>query len=130
MTGRKWTLGKIDIRAPVSPTAWPVARVEMEHFERGRMSDVATAPGELDAAFAAVGHIMGVAGRVRSLDLHYAAGDGDENTEVVVDISLAVGEEVFAGQARARDVLPGCVAAYIDAADAAVRDKQEEVKVG
>ena len=33
-----WKLSKVDIRAPVSANAWPVARVELEHGERGRVT--------------------------------------------------------------------------------------------
>src|SRR5688500_18791006 len=116
-----WTLSKVDIRAPVSPTAWPVARVELEHGERGRVTDIASAPGALDAAFAAVSHVLGVAARVDSLDMQYIAADPDEAGEdgqgasVLVEIAIDVEGEVFAGRARARDILPCCVSAYLDA---------------
>jgi 2-isopropylmalate synthase len=114
-----WTLSKIEIRAPVSATAWPVARVELEHASRGRVTDLASAPGGLDAAFAAVGQIIGVSGRVKELEIRYdatdpAAAGGDMN--VLVQMRISVDGETFAGSARARDVLPCCVAAYIDAA--------------
>ena len=36
-------------------------------------------------------------------------------SNVLVEISLEVGNEIFAGRARDRDILPCCVAAYIDA---------------
>ncbi|MDP9423883.1 MAG: 2-isopropylmalate synthase [Pseudomonadota bacterium] len=117
-----WKLSKVDIRAPVSPTAWPVARVELEHGERGRVTDIASAPGALDAAFAAVSHVLGVPGRVDSLDMQYIAADPDEPAEdsqgasVLVEITINVEGEVFAGRARARDILPCCVSAYLDAA--------------
>src|SRR3546814_11850212 len=70
-----WSLRKIDIRSPVSAKAWPVARVELEHGERGRVTDLASAPGALDAAFAAVSQIMGVPARVAKLELHYIPAD-------------------------------------------------------
>lgn len=117
-----WALHKMDIRAPVTSNSWPVARVELEHCERGRVTDLASAPGALDATFAAISHIIGVPARVDRLDLHYVAADrrdakGDgQGADVLVDIALEVDSEIFAGRARARDVLPSCVAAYIDAA--------------
>jgi 2-isopropylmalate synthase len=117
-----WALGKVDIRAPVSATAWPVARVELEHGERGRVTDIASAPGGLDAAFSAVGHIMGLDARVDTLEMQYVAADKDEPAEdgqganVLVEISIEVDGEIFAGRARERDILPCCVAAFIDAA--------------
>ncbi len=119
---RLWSLSKVDIRAPVTPDAWPVASVELEHGERGHVTDVASAAGALDAAFAAVSQIMALPARVESLDMQYVAADQDEPCEdgqganVLVEITIGVDGEIFAGRARARDILPCCVAAYIDAA--------------
>ncbi|HEY9555010.1 2-isopropylmalate synthase [Allosphingosinicella sp.] len=117
-----WSLRKIDIRSPVSAKAWPVARVELEHGERGRVTDLASAPGALDAAFAAVSQIMGVPARVDKLELQYIAADAGERASdgqganVLIEIVLEVEGELFSGRARARDILPCCLAAYIDAA--------------
>jgi 2-isopropylmalate synthase len=118
---RPWSLSKLDIRAPVSPTAWPVARVELDHGERGRVTDIATAPGALDAAFAAVSQIMAVPARVDTLEMQYIAADPAEPSDdgqgasVLVEIAIEVEGEIFAGRARERDILPCCVSAYIDA---------------
>ncbi len=128
-----WKLSKLDIRAPVSANAWPVARVELEHGERGRVTDIASAPGALDGAFAAVSQMMGVPARVESLEMQYIAADPDEpapdgqGANVLVEMSIAVDGEIFAGRARARDILPCCVSAYIDAASnaQAVRELRE-----
>jgi 2-isopropylmalate synthase len=124
---RLWRLSKVDIRAPVSATAWPVARVELEHGERGRVTDIASAPGALDAAFAAVGQIIGIPARVETLEMQYLAadpeasrgdgpGDEDQGASVLVEMTIDVEGEIFAGRARARDILPCCVSAFIDAA--------------
>jgi 2-isopropylmalate synthase len=127
---RPWTLSKVDIRAPVSASAHPVARVELEHGERGRVTDIASAPGALDAAFAAVSQIMGLPARVHQLEMQYVAADGAEaakdgqGANVLVEISIDVEGEIFAGRARARDILPSCVAAYIDAASNAEAVRQ------
>jgi len=127
---RPWTLSRVEIRAPAHSNSWPVARVELEHGERGRVAAIASAPGALDAAIAAVSQIMGVPGRVEGLELQYVAADPDEpasdgqGATVLVEMAISVEDESFAGRARARDVLPACVAAYIDAAGnaAAVRE--------
>ena len=85
------------------------------------MTDIASAPGALDAAFAAVSQILGVPARVDSLDMQYIAADPDEPAEdgqgasVLVEITIDVEGEIFAGRARARDILPCCVSAYLDA---------------
>lgn len=117
-----WKLSKVDIRSPVAAHAWPVARVELEHGERGRVTDIASAPGALDGAFAAVSQMMGVPARVDSLEMQYIAADPGEPTadgqgaSVLVEMTIEVDGEIFAGRARARDILPCCVSAYIDAA--------------
>lgn len=116
-----WKLSKVDIRAPVSANAWPVARVELEHGERGRVTDIASAPGALDAAFAAVSQMVGVAARVDSVEMQYLAADPSEPSEdgqgasVLVELHVEVNGEIYAGRARARDILPCCVSAYLDA---------------
>ncbi|MET1111907.1 MAG: 2-isopropylmalate synthase [Allosphingosinicella sp.] len=119
---RLWTLSKVDIRSPVSANAWPVARIELEHGERGRVTDIASAPGALDAAFAAVSRIMSLPARVDQVEMQYIAADPGEPAEdgqgasVLVEIAIDVEGEIFAGRHRGRDILPCCVAAYIDAA--------------
>jgi hypothetical protein len=57
--GGQWTLSKIDIRAPVKPNAWPVARLSLVHPKRGPVTDIGTAPGAFDAAFNALARITG-----------------------------------------------------------------------
>jgi 2-isopropylmalate synthase len=117
-----WKLSKIDIRSPVAANAWPVARVELQHGERGRVTDLASAPGALDGTFAAVSQMMGVPARVESLEMQYIAADPNEapadgqGASVLVEMTIEVDGEVFAGRARARDIIPCCVSAYIDAA--------------
>jgi len=119
---RLWKLSKVDIRAPVSEKAWPVARVELEHGERGRVTDIASAPGALDAAFAAVSHMIGVPARVDTLEMQYLAADPSEpshdgqGANVLVEITIDCDGEIYAGRARGRDILPCCVSAYIEAA--------------
>ena len=119
---RLWKLNKVDIRSPVSANAHPVARVELEHGERGRVSDLASAPGALDAAFMAVSQIMGLPARVDHIEMQYIASEKDEiaadgqGANVLVEIALDVEGEIFAGRYRGRDILPCCVSAYIDAA--------------
>ncbi len=119
---RPWSLAKVEILAPESTGANPVARVALEHGDRGLVTDTASAPGSLDAAFLAVSRIIGVPARVHQLDMQYVAADpldigsDGQGANVLVEISIEVGDEIFAGRARERDILPGCVAAYIDAA--------------
>lgn len=119
---RLWKLNKVDIRAPVAAKGHPVARVELEHGERGRVTDIASAPGALDAAFSAVSQMIRVPARVHALDMQYIAADpgqtcpDEQCANVLVEIQIEVEGEIFSGRARARDILPCCVSAYIDAA--------------
>ena len=116
-----WTLKRIDIRAPLSPKDHPVARIEMEHGHRGQVTDIATAPGALDAAYRAVSQIMETPARVEDIDMQYVAadpndaGEDGQGADVLVDLKASVDGEVFSGRARARDIIPACVSAYIDA---------------
>ena len=119
---RLWKLGTIEIRPPNSVDGWPVAEVELQHGERGRVTDRASAPGAMDAAFAAVSQIMGLPARVDHIEMQYIAADPSVATEdgqganVLVEISIDTEGEIFAGRARGRDILPCCVSAYVDAA--------------
>lgn len=119
---KPWRFGRIEIRAPVSATARSVARIELEHDERGRVTEIASAPGGLDAAFSAAGQIMGIEARVSTLGVRYVASDSAGSTKnaslmnVIANISIEVDGETFIGHARECDLLPCCIAAFIDAA--------------
>ena len=99
-----------------------MARVELDHGERGRVTDIASAPGALDAAFAAVSQMIRIPARVETLEMQYLAADPNEPNEdgqganVLVEMTIDVEGEIFAGRARARDILPCGVSAFIDAA--------------
>jgi 2-isopropylmalate synthase len=116
-----WKLSRLDIRSPVAANANPVARIELEHRTRGRISDLASAPGALDAAYTAISQIMDLPARVADIDMQYVAadpeetGDDGQGADVLVDLKAEVEGEVFAGRARARDIIPACVGAYVDA---------------
>jgi 2-isopropylmalate synthase len=70
-----WTLKRIDIRSPLSPKDHPVARIEMDHGRRGQVTDIASAPGALDAAYRAVSQIMETPARVEDIEMQYVAAD-------------------------------------------------------
>ena len=116
-----WALSRLDIRSPVAANADPVARVELEHRTRGRITDLASAPGALDAAYAAISQIMETPARVADIDMQYVAADPEDpapdgqGADVLVDLKAEVDGDIFAGRARARDIIPACVGAYVDA---------------
>ncbi len=131
-----WTLSRFEIRAPLASGAEPVARLELEHDERGRVTDIAAAPGALDAAFQAVSHIMDEPARVEAIDMQYIAADPDEpvddgqGADVLVEIQIGVRGETFAGRARERDIIPACVNAYIDALNNAQAVRRRRAELG
>ncbi|KPP82218.1 MAG: 2-isopropylmalate synthase LeuA [Oceanicaulis sp. HLUCCA04] len=116
-----WTLSRVEIRAPLASDAHPVARVELHHPRRGRVTDIAAAPGAMDAAFLAVSHILDVDASVESIDMRYVAAEAGETggkvqiADVLIEMSVSSSGESFTGRARNRDILPACVSAYIDA---------------
>ena len=132
----QWALSRLEIRTPVSADAWPIARVELDHGTRGKVTDLGSAAGALDAVFASISEIMGVPARVDALDLQYIAadptedGDDGQAAKVLVEIALEVDGEIFSGRARDRDILPCCITAYIDAAGNAEAVRRVRSKSG
>jgi len=131
-----WRLSRLEIRTPVQKNAQPSARIELDHEERGRVTDIAQASGALDAAFLAVSHIVDLPARVTSVDMQYIAEEdpgGEQGADVLVEIDIDVDGERFAGRARERDIIPACVDAYIDAlnnADATRRRRSDTRHTG
>jgi len=76
---------------------------------------------------------MDAPARVAGIDMQYIAADPDETgadgqgADVLVELEAEVDGERFPGRARARDILPACVGAYIDALNnaLAVRRRRE-----
>lgn len=112
----RWQLGKIDIRSSVGDQAWPVARVELIHSIRGRVTDIGTAPGAFDAALSAAGNIVGISPRLLSYHVssHAPALEGALNA--TVEIELEFEGETYAGSSFGVDLMKCTLAAWLDAA--------------
>jgi hypothetical protein len=117
-SGNDWTLVRIDIRATATPGGWPLARVELRHASRGRVTDIASCEGHLDSLFMAIGRIVGVDATVRSLNVQYGAKDQASAT-----IEAEVAGKVYRGTGVSGDVLRSCALAYLDALSLAERDR-------
>jgi 2-isopropylmalate synthase len=121
-----WRLARFEFRVPGEKYGWPVARVELESPEQGRVSDVASAPGELEAAFAAIGRIMRIEATVREVRLSHAPGagriSGDEGEAVSVEVIVAAGGGEHRRAATGSDLIHCCLAAYVDALCSARRE--------
>jgi 2-isopropylmalate synthase len=126
-----WKLNKLEIRSPLAANANPVARVELEHKTRGPIADLAQAPGAMDAAYQAISEIMDLPGRVSDIDMQYIADDeedpvtGQQGAEVLVELTVEVDHETFAGRASARDIIPACASAYVDALNNALAVRRQ-----
>ena len=112
---RNWRLRRIDIRSPVLKDAWPVARLELDHPIRGRVTDIGSAPGAFDAAFVAASHIVGIRPRL----LSYNVKSGPPAEEGALPITIAVEMELdgktFSGTSSGVDLVRCSVEAWLDA---------------
>lgn len=112
---RQWKLGRIDIRSPLSPNPWPVARLELEHPERGRVTDIAKAPGAFDAAFVAASQILGVSPKLQSYTVSSGETDADGALRIVIEVKLAFEEGSYLGSAAGVDLVRCSLEAWLDA---------------
>lgn len=112
---QKWSLSRIDIRSPVAPNAWPVARVELDHPDRGRVTDVAKAPGAFDAAFAAASQIVGVAPKLLSYHVRSAPPEANQALEITVDVAIELDGRRSSGSDTGQDLVRCSLAAWLDA---------------
>lgn len=115
-TTQEWQLRRIDIRSPVDPAAWPVARVELHHPSRGRVADIASAPGAFDAAFSAAAQILGIAPRLVRFDVCSAAPAGDFALSIQIDVRLELDGCVYLGSCFGVDLLRCAICAWLEAA--------------
>lgn len=112
----KWTLTRIDVRTSLSNSQWPVARVELQHDARGRVSDIATAPGAFEAMFMAAGQIVGKDPKLLSYNVCSGSLASDGSLTVRVDIELEVDGKACRGSSVGSDLVRCSVLAWLQAA--------------
>ena len=112
---RHWELRRIDIRSPVTKGASPVARLELEHPDRGRVSDIGTAPGAFDAAFVAASHIVGVQPRLLSYNVRSGAPADVGALPITIEVEIEIDGKTFAGSSAGVDLLRCSIEAWLDA---------------
>ena len=113
---RSWTLSRIAIRSPVTPTAWPVARVELVHPDRGRVTDVASAPGAFDAAFAAASHVLGISPKLVSYNVTSLGIDDQGSLSIRVDIELSENGKFHVASSCGADLVRCSLTAWLETA--------------
>lgn len=119
MSGRTpspWKVGRVDLRSSVAANAWPVARLELEHAERGRVTDIGSAPGAFDAAFTAASHILGIAPTLLSYNVRSGGKGEDGALTITCDIELELDGVVYAGSNTGLDLVECSLEAWLDAA--------------
>jgi len=111
-----WRVSRLDVRSPLSRDAGYVARVELTHEQRGRVSDTARGTDVLGAAIAAVQHLLGSNATVHSLRSGQRSYSADAacpsvHAAIVIDCEGRKGR----GSASGDDLVHACLAAFIEA---------------
>jgi 2-isopropylmalate synthase len=112
---RHWHLRRIDIRSPVMKDAWPVARIELEHPARGRVSDIGTAPGAFDAAFVAAKQIIGVHPHLLSYNVRSGPPGEEGALPITIEVEIELDGKRLAGSASGVDLVRCSLEAWLDA---------------
>jgi 2-isopropylmalate synthase len=115
-----WKLNRIDLRSPVSDGAWPVARVELEHPTRGRVTDIGSALGAFDACFTAASQILGIAPRLLSYEVRSAPAIVGQSLGIRIDVELEMDGQHFTGTSAGVDLVRCSLEAWLDAASKAM----------
>ncbi len=96
--------------------AWPVARLELDHPVRGRVTDIGKAPGAFDAAFIAAGHILGIEPRLRRFNVVSTFAEEQVALSIRIDVELQLGDKTAMGTCSGVDLLRCSMSAWLEAA--------------
>jgi hypothetical protein len=120
----QWRIRRVDIRSPLSQLRGHVARVELEHPNRGRVTDMGSGLDVLSAAFAAVAHILDCKASIISLHSYQRKCRADDERDQAMAAILVDCEGLKRrGTATGQDVFHASLAAFIEAiASAEERD--------
>jgi 2-isopropylmalate synthase len=106
-----WTVLRTELRTTTGPKPKQFARVELQHVERGRVSDVATGEGPLAAIFAAVRRITDVEADVLGLETRLLRTG--KTREFLAEIQLDLAGRHVRGRARGPDVITASIDAFL-----------------
>jgi len=114
--GPTWRICRVDIRSPLSSLPGHIARVELEHTERGRVTDMGSALDLLGAALAAVAQILGCKASVISLHSSHRRSPAEGNrVRAMAAIVVECDGRKRRGTASGQDAFYASLAAFIDA---------------
>ena len=97
-----------------------MARLELIHDERGRVTDIGTAPGAFDAAFVAAGHILGITPTLLSYNVESAGRGANDALSITVTIEIELDGRTFRGSVAGLDLVEGSLHAWLEAANQAL----------
>lgn len=112
-----WQLGRIEIRSKISHREEVIARVELIHAERGRLTEIASGEGGVEAGFTAIGRIVGVGAVLERLSVTTVPASGPSAGGSQTSACVAVRYRGFfaSGSAVSSDMLSACLCAYLQA---------------
>lgn len=110
-SGSQWTVLRTELRTTAGRKPKQFARIELEHPERGRISDIASGDGPVAAAFAAVQRITGTEVDVIALETRMRANG--QAREFVADIEVEIAGRRYTGRARGPDIVTAAIDALL-----------------
>jgi hypothetical protein len=110
-----WSLSRIEIRTSMSGNRWPVARVELDHRTRGRVSDIATAPGAFEAVFKAASQIVGIGPELLSYNVCSSGRQHDNSLRIRIEIEIELDGKVYRGNSTGSDLVQCSLLAWLKA---------------
>jgi 2-isopropylmalate synthase len=119
-TRATWRVGRVDLRSAVSEHAWPVARIELEHRTRGRITDIGSAPGAFDAAFVAAAQILDISPTLTSYEVRSADRDANGALQITIDVRIELDGHSYDGSSSGSDLVECSLIAWLDAATKAL----------
>lgn len=105
-----WTFNRVEVRYPAGTNALPVARVELYHPVRDRVSDLATGKTAVQAAMLACCRIIGIEAEVTAMRVDWTL---DDTPHARAHVTLRSEGRELEVTALHEDVVPACVSAYV-----------------
>lgn len=96
--------------------AWPIARLELFHPARWRVTDIGTVPGAFDAAFEAAGRIVGIAPQLLSYEVKSTYSEADEALNFEISLEPQLDGVTCRGTGTGYDLIRCSSIAWLDAA--------------
>lgn len=110
-----WRVARVDIRSRITPGDDVVARVELIHDKRGRVTDLAIGPGGVEAAMRAIGQVIGLAAFLEQIEVTGRSDVTDIPWQVCACVTVRVGSVSVPGTYVGTDALHACCSAYLNA---------------